>query len=257
MAYESHFILLCVFFVPWIIASKIIRGSYIVEYSNYEDKDIHQSIHDDLMPYRSHYEVLHMFRSSLFNGMSIKLKYSPDNRLNLTKKYYDRHTENHPVLKRLVKHPSVVKLYPVYKLLRPQWESDTTNYTFPYSNSISQIFDAHSQLGITGKNILIGVLDSGLLETQFNFFFLFIFPFFYYILFLSKKSRCPEVGFNVGIDYNHPALGGGFGRGYKIRYGANLVPEEEDEKYGVELRGDSDPYDPCTGNDAGIKTTFL
>lgn len=90
------------------------------------------------------------------------------------------------------------------------------------------------------------------------FFFFFIFPFFYYILFLSKKkSRCSEVGFNVGIDYNHPALGGGFGRGYNIRYGANLVPEEEDEKYDVELRGGSDPYDPCTGNDAGIKTTFL
>jgi hypothetical protein len=79
-----------------------------------------------------------MLRSSLFNGMSIKLKYSPDNRINLTKKYYDGHTENHPVLKRL-KHPSVVKLYPIYKLLRSQWKSDTTNYTFPYSNDVPSI----------------------------------------------------------------------------------------------------------------------
>lgn len=89
------------------------------------------------------------------------------------------------------------------------------------------------------------------------FFFSLFFHSFTISYFYQKKSRCSEVGFNVGIDYNHPALGGGFGRGYKIRYGANLVPEEEDEKYSVELRGDSDPYDPCTGNDAGIKTTFL
>lgn len=35
------------------------------------------------------------------------------------------------------------------------------------------------------------------------------------------------------------------------------MPEGEDEKYSIEFRGDSDPYGPCTGNGAGINTTFL
>lgn len=27
----------------------------------------------------------------------------------------------------------------------------------------------------------------------------------------------------IGVDYYHPALGGGFGPGYKVRYGRDLV----------------------------------
>jgi hypothetical protein len=45
----------------------------------------------------------------------------------------------------------------------------------------------------------------------------FFFSSFCYTLFLSKKkNQCSEADFNVGINYNHPDLGGGFGRGYKI-----------------------------------------
>jgi hypothetical protein len=50
---------------------------------------------------------------------------------------------------------------------------------------MSQVFDAHSLLGITRKNIPIGVLDSGLLEARFKFFFFHPFAIRY---FYQKKK---------------------------------------------------------------------
>ncbi|CEJ00753.1 hypothetical protein RMCBS344292_14801 [Rhizopus microsporus] len=57
-----------------------------------------------------------------------------------------------------------------------------------------------------------------------------------------------------GIDYTHPALGGGLGKGYKVRYGRNLVSAKRDEKLGIKSRGEFDPYDPCTGRKTGHGT---
>ncbi|KAI8055369.1 hypothetical protein BDF22DRAFT_613770, partial [Syncephalis plumigaleata] len=34
--------------------------------------------------------------------------------------------------------------------------------------------------------------------------------------------------FDTGVDYMHPALGGGFGKGYKVAYGFDFVGDKYD-----------------------------
>lgn len=53
---------------------------------------------------------------------------------------------------------------------------------------------------------------------------------------------------NIGIDYTHPALGGGFGKGHKVIAGYDLVG---DAYTGFNTPvPDSDPLDAC-GADTG------
>ncbi|KAI8883554.1 subtilisin-like protein [Backusella circina FSU 941] len=137
--------------------------------------------------------------------------------ISLKEHAFSKRDEDHPVFDNLVNHPLIKKIYPMYELPRPQWTRKSHDNKFPYENKISQINQIHEKLGITGKDVLVGVLDSG-------------------------------------VDYNHPALGGGFGPGFKIKYGKNLVDEESDAEYGLEPLGSDDPFDPCTLNDAGHGT---
>ena len=55
----------------------------------------------------------------------------------------------------------------------------------------------------------------------------------------------------AGVDYEHPALGGGFGEGYKVRLGYNLVDSDKDNNEAGTHRGPNDPYDVCLGNVGG------
>lgn len=49
-------------------------------------------------------------------------------------------------------------------------------------------------------------------------------------------------------------MGGGFGEGFKVRLGKNLVSKARDEDNGIDYLGPDDPYDPCVNNDAGHGT---
>ncbi|KAI7848222.1 peptidase S8/S53 domain-containing protein [Circinella umbellata] len=71
-----------------------------------------------------------------------------------------------------------------------------------------QVDRVHNELKNTGRDIIIGVIDSG-------------------------------------VDYMHPALGGGFGPGYKIRYGRDLVGDDYDSERGTDPMPDPDPIDTC------------
>jgi subtilisin family serine protease len=60
---------------------------------------------------------------------------------------------------------------------------------------------------------------------------------------------------DTGVDYNHPALGGGFGPGYKISAGYDLVGDAYDGT--SDPIPDSDPMD-CNGHGThGSCSTFL
>ncbi|ORY97939.1 peptidase S8/S53 domain-containing protein [Syncephalastrum racemosum] len=124
----------------------------------------------------------------------------------------------HPALHQLLANPAVRRIYPVYEVARPQWfkESDSGR-RLPFEDSLSQISRVHQELGLTGTGMTIGILDSG-------------------------------------VDYEHPALGGGFGPGYKFQLGHNLVSPADDDKDAGSHRPENDPYDVCTSNEGGHGT---
>ncbi|KAI8887766.1 subtilisin-like protein [Backusella circina FSU 941] len=190
-----------------------IPRSYIVEYE--EDSDNHHHIiKRELESSNALYNVHHTYTSSLFRGMSISLINEEDSTNPLSKREADR---RHPVIEKLQNHPHVKKVYPMHTIPRPQSIRAPSGVSYPYDDQLSQLKLVHEKLGVTGKGVVVGILDSG-------------------------------------IDYNHPALGEGFGDGFKVKFGANLVDPEKDKKYGVEPRGPDDPFDPCTDANAGHGT---
>jgi hypothetical protein len=142
-------IVTAIFFISTIQAVKPIPKSYIVEYN--EDINTHQLVKRGLDEYSSFYEVKDTFESPIFRGMSIGLKQH-----GLSKR-----DEDHPVFDNLAKHPLIKNIYPMYELPRPQWTRKPIDNKFPYENKVSQINQIHERLGITGKGVLVGVLDSG------------------------------------------------------------------------------------------------
>ncbi|KAI8147345.1 peptidase S8/S53 domain-containing protein [Fennellomyces sp. T-0311] len=78
----------------------------------------------------------------------------------------------------------------------------------------TQVDRVHQELNFTGQGIVIGILDTG-------------------------------------IDYMHPALGGGFGEGYKVRYGRDLVGDIYDAQGGETPKPDDDPMESCTPESGG------
>ncbi|SAM04891.1 hypothetical protein [Absidia glauca] len=99
----------------------------------------------------------------------------------------------------LFNHNNVTAIYPCRLAFAPTLhsvDSKTAFTSMPINASdiisphrLTQVDRVHKALNYTGKGVLIGIIDSG-------------------------------------VDYYHPALGGGFGDGYKVRMGADLVGDE-------------------------------
>lgn len=49
----------------------------------------------------------------------------------------------------------------------------------------------------------------------------------------------------LGVDYNHPALGGGFGEGHLVRYGYDLVGNNFNSRDPFSRRTHDTPLDSC------------
>lgn len=54
----------------------------------------------------------------------------------------------------------------------------------------------------------------------------------------------------IGVDYLHPALGGGYGPGYTVQTGYDFVGNKYGSVPGSVPEPDSDPYDDCTIEDS-------
>ncbi|KAI7848227.1 peptidase S8/S53 domain-containing protein [Circinella umbellata] len=111
----------------------------------------------------------------------------------------------------------VSKVYPIRAIPRPNvvhgsfMDNNNThvkNVELLSPHAQTQVDQVHQKLNLTGQGIVIGVIDSG-------------------------------------IDYNHPALGGGFGKGYKVRYGRDLVGDDYDVSEDSIPSPDNDPMESC------------
>ncbi|KAI7867740.1 peptidase S8/S53 domain-containing protein [Spinellus fusiger] len=194
--------------------ASVVSGTYIVEYNDHQEEYQHQHILASLHSIRHLFRVRHTYSGTLFKGMSFHINEKDKNTVTKSSTRFLREL-HHPVLAGLLKSPDVKRIYPVYHIPRPQWVHKSQQR--PYDGHLSQIPELQRELNLTGKGIVIGILDSG-------------------------------------VDYTHPALGGGFGKGYKFAYGRNLVdPDEDDIAVGRHLP-ENDPYDLCTGLDTGHGT---
>ncbi|KAI8846718.1 peptidase S8/S53 domain-containing protein [Chytridium lagenaria] len=98
----------------------------------------------------------------------------------------------------------------------PEFEPSAINITNFASERIhawTGVNEARTKLGLTGKGIRVAVIDSG-------------------------------------VDYMNPALGGGFGPGFKVAYGYDLVGDAYSFTNPV-IKPDNDPMDNCSSGSHG------
>ncbi|ORZ20206.1 peptidase S8/S53 domain-containing protein [Absidia repens] len=226
-----------------------IPNTYLLEYvDNTNLPKHHLRVMSLLAPITQAMKVRQVYNNSkIFSGMSVQ--FNSEHHVRTFSKLLDLHphsiidlssTSPLPTTKRkksrlnrraVANNPWVKAIYPIYQVPRPEWiafdsDSNANNVmssTFasspvlpqrPFDDHSSQIQSVHEKLGITGKDVTVCLLDSG-------------------------------------VDYHHPALGGGFGPGYKVKYGANIVDPSEDDKVIGHHLGPDDPMDPCPANGHG------
>jgi hypothetical protein len=147
-------------FIQPVKPTGIVQNAYIIEFDQNTDNSVHQSINDELRFYKNQYEVRQVYKSFIFKGMSIQIKSISQEKLSSS----IEGGTSHPIIRHLSKHPAVVSISSVSRLTQPQWFNGSPNFTFPYPNSVSQAYDVHRQLKLTGEGILIGIIDSGSLR---------------------------------------------------------------------------------------------
>ncbi|CAO3592321.1 unnamed protein product [Absidia cylindrospora] len=224
-----------------------IPNTYLLEYvDNTNSPRHHFRVMSLLAPMTQEIKVRQVYNNSkIFSGMSVQ--FNSEHHVRTFSKLLDLNphsiidlSSTSPLRKRkkstldrrsIANNPWVKAVYPIYQVPHPEWitinsHSNTNNVMSstlasspvlpqrPFDDHTSQIQSVHEKLGITGKDVTVCLLDSG-------------------------------------VDYHHPALGGGIGPGYKIKYGANLVDPSEDDKIIGHHLGPDDPMDPCPANGNG------
>ncbi|KAI7908050.1 peptidase S8/S53 domain-containing protein [Cokeromyces recurvatus] len=229
----------------WNSLGKIIPGRFIIEFNdNYHgssfefitnvESDISQN--ESIPDSRIKMSIAQDFNSSssIFRGVSINIHESVPSH-SFTKrdsgeKSYIQSYQN-VVLGKLIEQYQVKYIYPVIEIPRPKVNivsNDIYAYSFdenhniipnppqinlpkdgpslPFTHVMTQVDKVHSKY--RGEGILVGIIDSG-------------------------------------VDYYHPALGGGFGPGYPIQYGYDLVGDDFDNTNISSRKQNETPLDTC------------
>ncbi|KAI8147341.1 peptidase S8/S53 domain-containing protein [Fennellomyces sp. T-0311] len=205
-----------------------IPGRYICELTGLDIGADGQKLLNILKGQLSGYEVTmpNMFDFSLFKAVTVQIKRTSrggDGNLIATISA-DHESIVMGVLKTIAKTGLIAHVYPVHMVPKPRVVTSTSvdeisaaSMLLPHKQT--QVDRVHAELKNTGAGIKIGLVDTG-------------------------------------VDYMHPALGGGFGPGYKIRYGRDLVGDNFDQRKGIPPTPDDDPMDSCkpTKQDPGHGT---
>lgn len=197
------------------VEPKLIPNAYIVELDagsslgRRSDGQGHARFHRRAQKKDLEYEVRHEFTdASLFYGVSIKLKNDGDKEaleaLSEVKRIW-------PVIQIARPVPVGFEKLDIARPVAPEYGFNTSvirgeNYKMDFNLKMAGIEHLHSH-GFKGKGVKVAIVDTG-------------------------------------VDYNHPALGGGFGPGKKVAFGRNYV---EDDGQG----GPDDPIATCEGGGHG------
>ncbi|KAI9483063.1 MAG: peptidase S8/S53 domain-containing protein [Benjaminiella poitrasii] len=166
---------------------------------------------------------------SVFRGVSINLE-EPETYLTKRdeREEVQMRSIQNAVLRKLVEQHRVKHIYPVTEIPRPKVKIISSNIrayengsivpdlseidlpeggpSLPFTHVMTQVDKVHSKY--KGKGIVVGIIDSG-------------------------------------VDYQHPALGGGFGPGYPIRYGYDLVGNNFNTRNISSREQNETPLDAC------------
>ncbi|KAG2232824.1 peptidase S8/S53 domain-containing protein [Thamnidium elegans] len=232
----------------------VIPGRYIIEF----DQSFHGSsldfvndIESDIVKSyptinsRIKMSIAHDYDSdpSIFRGISISLQQLEDQSQFNKRDENDMHIQalENTLLRKILQQNRVKHIYPVVEIQRPKVENlithnikaydfdDRNNVTpaipqllldengpsLPFSHTMTQVDKVVSDLKLKGKGVVVGIIDSG-------------------------------------IDYRHPAFGGGFGPGFQVRYGYDLVGSRFNSRNPYSRRQSETPLDDCLdGNGHG------
>ncbi|KAI7892969.1 peptidase S8/S53 domain-containing protein [Mucor mucedo] len=207
----------------------VIPGRYIIEFDqDYRGSsldfvtDIEADIYetDPLTNSRIKMSIAHDFNteSSIFRGVSIALTQISNENDVLHKRQINKDGLHHTVLSKILQQHRVKHIYPVTEIQRPkspdvQLTKDSP--ALPFTHTMTQVNRVNQDLQLKGKGILVGIIDSG-------------------------------------IDYRHPAFGGGFGPGYTVQYGYDLVGNKFNSRDPFSRKQNNTPLDDCPdGNGHG------
>lgn len=188
---------------------------------------------------------------SLFRGVSIALDQPSSSTLGKrSEQEHELHMQSiqNAVLRKILEQNRVKHIYPVTEIARPKVQSLSSNYNnmdtyaldqengviinapklelsnnqtnpLPFSHIMTQVDKVHDKF--KGKGVLVGIIDSG-------------------------------------IDYRHPAFGSGFGPGYQVQYGYDLVGDNFNSRDPNSRRQKETPLDTCIeGNGKANYNAYL
>ncbi|EIE91601.1 hypothetical protein RO3G_16312 [Rhizopus delemar RA 99-880] len=200
----------------------VIPGRYIIEFDehyrgsslefvNKVEKDVLKSAPRIGMRVKMNIAQDYSSSSAIFRGVSICFQnngkqFGKREEMQLNR---DEEMVEHVILRNIIESHQVKHIYPVTEISRPAVKRHSHMLAYnvsrniglpkinisenesplPFTHAITQVDKVHRDLKLTGKNIVVGIIDSG-------------------------------------IDYRHPAFGSGFGIGFPVRYGYDLVGDD-------------------------------
>lgn len=196
--------------------ARYIPGRYVVEFSGTDVKNdvtkLFDSIKKDFKDAKL--SLADSYAHELFYGASIQV----DSLGEYTSSGISAMSEDSnglgDIVESIISQAHVSGVYPVRVIPRPNLVpmvasgGDGTDYSQLIPHAMTQVDKVHKELKNTGKGIVVGVIDSG-------------------------------------VDYRHPALGGGFGPGHKIAYGYDLVGDDYSSESGNPPKPGPTPLDNC------------
>lgn len=183
--------------------------------------------------YRDQIKVHKSFTHELFRGLSIEIL-----------------DQEHAVLRSMLALSNIASVSPNRIVNRSRIPSNhavhASNTTISREwvkkllpHQFSQVDKVHQELNLTGEGIFIGVIDGGKDLYCFNF---------------DQRIYILNIFCNTGIDYNLKALGKGFGPGFKVIAGYDLVGDDFNSSDPTSVpKPDNDPLDACSNSESGKK----